>query len=465
MKKLISAALILVSSLCLADTTQNLITPGGYTGQTYQGNINGQNPVNVLGCCTGYGAYLDQSVGNGIIYFSYSQHTVQQTIAINQALSGTGIKISGYNYGWYYYNQDMTRGTLTGSVELTGPNGSAIEQYNYSMGATTNGWTYMGGTQNFSQEYGLQNIRDLRVKFTGKDDRFWGGFYGPAVGGVTLSLNYSADVCASNPLSSPTCAGYEQAYFTQQCTANALYNSSCPGYAAAYMTQQCTINALYSPSCPGYQEAYFNQQCKANALYDTACPGYKEAYALKNLVPKTEETKKETSTVVNSPIESAITPPSTSSPVPTGKPSVISAPPVATSQTTSPPPAPVESSAKKEEKAQDQKKVGGAVAKAERSGNARKEIAEKAKQLAEKAKDSKSLEEQVETQGLQVGLMGYVSGFSSYESSNIPDTNGLLMARKYSKPTVDNKNAQRYLSGANDVLHQMMVEQQYQLGK
>jgi hypothetical protein len=61
--------------------------------------------------------------------------------------------------------------------------------------------------------------------------------------------------------------------------------------------------------------------------------------------------------------------------------------------------------------------------------------------------------------------MGYVAGFSGYEASNIPDTNGLLMTRKYNKPTVDNKPAQRYLSGANDVLHQMMVEQQYQLGK
>lgn len=71
----------------------------------------------------------------------------------------------------------------------------------------------------------------------------------------------------------------------------------------------------------------------------------------------------------------------------------------------------------------------------------------------------------MENQGLQVGLMGYVAGFSGYEASNIPDTNALLMARKYNKPTVDNKQAQRYLSGANDVLHQMMVEQQYQLGK
>jgi hypothetical protein len=110
----------------------------------------------------------------------------------------------------------------------------------------------------------------------------------------------SVDPCTTNPLSSPSCAGYAQAYldqqctisslfspscpgyaqayFNQQCTINSLYNSACPGYAAAYLTQQCTISALYSPSCPGYQQAYFNQQCTANPLYSSACPGYEEAY-------------------------------------------------------------------------------------------------------------------------------------------------------------------------------------------
>jgi hypothetical protein len=467
MKTLMSAVLILVTSLCFADTTENLITPDGYTGHTYQDNINGQNPVDVIGCCTGSGAFLDPSVGNGIIYFSYSRHTVAQTIAINNALSGSGIKITGYNYGWYYYNQDYNRGTLSATVELTNPGRNVLEQYNYSLGPTTNGWTFMGGTQNFTQEYGLSQVGNLTVKFTGNDDRFWSGFYGPAVGGVSLSLNYGSDQCAVDPLSSPSCPEYEQAFFNQQCSISALYSPSCPGYVEAYLSLQCTANPLYSPSCPGYQQAYFDQQCKADALYDIACPGYKEAYALKNVIKK-EETKTEQTDVagVSSPVESTLTPPSTSSPVPTGKPSVLSSPPaVATSQTTTPPPAPVESSAKKEEKAQEQKKVGGAIAKAERSANARKEIAEKAKQLAEKSKESKSIEEQMENQGLQVGLMGYVAGFSGYEASNIPDTNGLLMARKYNKPTVDNKQAQRYLSGANDVLHQMMVEQQYQLGK
>lgn len=86
------------------------------------------------------------------------------------------------------------------------------------------------------------------------------------------------DLCLANPLSSPTCAGYAQAYFNQQCTISALYNSSCPGYAAAYFTQQCTLDSLYNENCPGYATAYYNYQCSINPLYHTGCPGYETAY-------------------------------------------------------------------------------------------------------------------------------------------------------------------------------------------
>jgi hypothetical protein len=86
------------------------------------------------------------------------------------------------------------------------------------------------------------------------------------------------DLCAANPLSSPTCAGYQAAYTVQQCTISALYDPSCPGYAAAFFTQQCSISALYDPSCPGYATAYHDQQCSINALYATDCSGYEQAY-------------------------------------------------------------------------------------------------------------------------------------------------------------------------------------------
>jgi len=88
----------------------------------------------------------------------------------------------------------------------------------------------------------------------------------------------AVDMCTINPLSSPTCAGYQAAYTTQQCTISALYDPSCPGYAAAYTSQQCSLNPLYSTACSGYQQAYLQQQCSINPLYSTSCSGYRQAY-------------------------------------------------------------------------------------------------------------------------------------------------------------------------------------------
>jgi hypothetical protein len=79
---------------------------------------------------------------------------------------------------------------------------------------------------------------------------------------VSYITQSTGDMCLVDPLSSPTCAGYAQ----------------------AFLTQQCGLNPLYDPSCAGYTQAYYNQQCSINPLYDRGCSGYAEAYALANLV-------------------------------------------------------------------------------------------------------------------------------------------------------------------------------------
>jgi hypothetical protein len=88
----------------------------------------------------------------------------------------------------------------------------------------------------------------------------------------------AVDMCIINPLSTPSCPGYQAAYTVQQCTISALYDPSCPGYAAAFLTQQCSTNPLFSQQCPGYQAAYLEQQCSINPLYSTTCSGYRQAY-------------------------------------------------------------------------------------------------------------------------------------------------------------------------------------------
>ena len=212
------------------------------------------------------------------IHFGYTQSTVAYTYAFSQALQNSGMTILGYNYSWNYLNQGDSIGTLSARVNFAGVDGTSLHQKNWTLGATTN-WTTVSGTETFANS-GLtaSSIANLSLSFSGKDSRFWAGYYGPQVKDPSLSLNYTFDQCSSNPLSSPTCPGYAAAYLTQQCTANPLYNTSCPGYAAAYQIQQCTINPISDQSCPGYAAAYLNYQCSVNPLYSTTCPGYDQAY-------------------------------------------------------------------------------------------------------------------------------------------------------------------------------------------
>jgi hypothetical protein len=105
---------------------------------------------------------------------------------------------------------------------------------------------------------------------------------------TNTSFSYTTEstgnACLLNPLSSPSCAGYQEAYLAQQCSISPLYSPQCSGYAQAYLDQQCSINQLYSEQCPSYYQAYYDEQCRLDPLYDSGCTGYQEAYALENVV-------------------------------------------------------------------------------------------------------------------------------------------------------------------------------------
>jgi hypothetical protein len=300
---------------------------------------------------------------------------------------------------------------------------------------------------------------------------------------------YKAQQCSISALYATDCPGYQAAYHDSQCAANPLYMSDCPGYQAAYLTQQCNISQLYSTQCPNYQTAYFAQQCQLNGLYDRTCPNYATAYAAKNILatptvtPTTTSTvviaTESTATVTSNPAASAITDPvvsaavatptTTSATSPTSVTSVISAPAATTSAVAvaaaNPVPA-VVTPAAAEAKATEAKKTDNAVASIEKKAgsnreNARAAATERAKELANEAGKAATMEAQAATQGLVVGLMGYVPGFTSYQNSIVPDTMANAVARQYYKPTVDNKSAQRQLSGSNEVRWKEMVDSQY----
>ena len=102
-----------------------------------------------------------------------------------------------------------------------------------------------------------------------------------------------------------------------------------------------------------------------------------------------------------------------------------------------------------------EKKAGGNAA------AARSAATEKAKELAKDISRAATMEAQTATQGLLVGLIGYVPGFSAYQNSLVPDALGASVAKQYYKATVDNRSAQRQLSGANETRWKQIVDSQY----
>ena len=252
-----------------------------------------------------------QRSADGAILFSYGGSLLYQNIAANQALSGTGIQVRGYQYGWTIKNanagstQNPTYDPLSIRVSLyDNTNANIIQDKTYDYGRRINDWTRFTGTEDFTNRYSLSSVGNVSVAISSRDDGNWKGYYGPEIRDFDLRLRYSVDPCGANPLASPSCEGYQQAFlqqqcainqlysqscpgwqqawFNQQCATNPLFGPSCPGYAVAYQAQQCSLNQLFSPACPEYQQAYFNQQCTANPLYNSTCPGYAKALFDKN---------------------------------------------------------------------------------------------------------------------------------------------------------------------------------------
>lgn len=487
------AALMVVASTAWADTTANLI------GGTWNNTVTGAHPNN---CCSGGPAPL-YDPATGIIHFSYGRYAVHQAIAINQALSGSGVQINGWNWGYDLRNMNGVMGgqngidTINVTSFMTNNVGQLVSRSDQYFN-TQFDWTTFTGTEILLSPVSLENSGILGIQFVAGDGGFWAGYYGPQIRNVSLSANYSSvpvDPCVSDPLSSPSCPGYATAYHDQQCAINALYATSCPGYQQAYYTQQCSINPLYDSGCPGYQQAYYNQQCSLDALYDNGCPNYAQAYfdqqctanplydsgcANYDIVsaatqpPAQEDTTAVIAQADTTSVSSASEPtaatsatsPTSVSPaavVSTVRPSVPAAAPAPSARAQSTENARQESRAA--EQKQEQKKTDRAVARAVPRGAtgraAEKAAAEKAEEAVADAANATTIEAQQAAQNLVLGLMGYNPAFSAYQNAIVPDTNAAVMARQYNQPTVDNRRALRALSGASDSMHQNMVDQQY----
>ena len=272
-----------VNSTTSGTTTDILVLGNGWTGNLSQCNYG-------VDCWAGSTDDGDVHSGagaggvEGTFYFSGTEQTITNTIALNLALQAAGVQVDGYNYKWVYkngnahlYNQQGDPDDLEIVVNVYDADGNLFKSYTYDYSGTFTGWVTDSGTETFNTQYlDPSMFGNVEVMVTGKDIAEWSGYYGPEFRWEEseITVNYSANLCYNNQLYDATCPGYADALFNQQCTLSALYDPSCPGYAAAYLTQQCTANPLYDAACSGYQQAYLDQQCKLDPLYDKSCSGY-----------------------------------------------------------------------------------------------------------------------------------------------------------------------------------------------
>lgn len=479
MKQFLVGLILLIGVTAQAQdyTSGNLIGPHNLTGTV---------GTNSAGAGFSGGNVPGYNSTTNTIMFGYTQSTVAYTYALSQALQSSGIVFTGFNYSWDYINHGDYRGTLSAGVNFIGINGATLYSRNWALGQTGATWQTVTGTETFTSSILTSNLANFSLSFTGRDDRFWAGYYGPQVRNPSLSINYSYDQCATNPLSSPTCAGYAEAYQTQQCNANALYSPSCPGYAAAYLTYQCSINPLYSTTCAGYTQAYYNQQCTLNPLYDTGCSGYKEAYALKNVIPNSTTT---TTTIVlaqatTDPAAQAaplVADPTVNSIITTRPSTNADANPAAPVKLTAPAPATpaVDSAAndkksggnsnntqtaKTDSKPGDKPKTAREQLVEKQREKAKTEAVTKGKELANEMGKAADMAAQVEVQNVVIQAMGFTPGFDAYNKP-IPDGQFYRPYEAYPGQRTIDTPAGRGLFGGSDNVHQDMVDRQYNLGK
>lgn len=193
-------------------TTGNLVyttinpPPDGWSNHSWSGFEN--TTSNGGGLSGGHVPGYNPTTGTFI--FGYSQGTVSYSTPVAAAFAnaGPGILVNGFTYNWNYYNQDMSRGTLSGNINLTNSAGAVLHSYNYAMPQTTAGWTNVSGVQNFGASYNPLTLGNLNLSLTGKDDRFWAGYYGPQIKDIDVRLKYTVDPCAANPLYSSSCPGF-----------------------------------------------------------------------------------------------------------------------------------------------------------------------------------------------------------------------------------------------------------------
>jgi len=222
--------------------------PYGYDGRTFtnswmfsNGVVGFMSPTGSF-CCNGIDvANGDWSNYTGLPYFSFSIAALwTDLINLNVDIDGDGIKDSGFftqevdtdndgqvdtlRYLWRniseFYNRD-TANTFGAQIDVNG----GIEIHHFDIDVRNHSVTVgvFGDPRDSSQ------IRQF--EYYSYNEQFVNDTY-------TLYTFDITQACQANPLLSPECPGYADAYaevvYQQNCAANSLYDAGCPGYEQVY---------------------------------------------------------------------------------------------------------------------------------------------------------------------------------------------------------------------------------------
>jgi hypothetical protein len=204
---ILALALSIMGLTASAQTTE---TSAPLTGN-WNNVVTGTHP-GAADCCTGGAAPL-YDPATDTIHFSYGLTAVHRVIAINQALSGSGVMINGYNWGYDLRNMNGVRGgqvgtdSIVATTFMTNRHNQFLVQDDRHYN-TQFDWTRFSGTVGLPASLSLADAGYLGIQFVARDDGFWGGYYGPQVRNVAMTVNYTVDPCVANPASSPSCPGY-----------------------------------------------------------------------------------------------------------------------------------------------------------------------------------------------------------------------------------------------------------------
>jgi hypothetical protein len=203
-----------------------------------------------------------------------------------EALAEAGIMVSGYNYAWsiknydvnneqnrfsqgpydkegYGYSQDL----LSITIEFIGQENQDVVwskeyEYNYKI----SNWRKFSGSEAF--ELNGTDFEKIRITVDGYDAGYWGGYFGPEVSDVQFQLIFTVvetDTCDEDPLSSPTCYGYQDAFnksigLPTQAEMLAELESE---YGAADITGQSEVTSFFDGGTPDGTSFEYNEEIEA----------------------------------------------------------------------------------------------------------------------------------------------------------------------------------------------------------